>query len=137
MPRMKKGTIKVMAAVLRRGDTVLIARRKAGSYAGYWEFPGGKLEEGETPEECLVRELREELSIEARIGAFIATSRDTDAERTIELIAHWAEIVSGELTPVDHDEILWILPRDHHNYKLAPSDLPIVEVVIRLMAAPN
>ena len=68
--------IRVTAAIIRRPGQILLARRQAGGHlAGHWEFPGGKIEDGEPPEECLARELEEEFGVAAEVGAFIPSGR--------------------------------------------------------------
>ena len=121
----------VTAAVIVSRGAVLIARRKSrGGAEGFWEFPGGSLEEGETLEECLERELAEELGVVAVAGEVVAESRHCDERGALRLIALRATIVSGELSPVAHDEIAWVRPRDLLKYRLAPADIPIAETLI-------
>lgn len=122
--------IQVTAAILRDRGRVLLARRKPGGpLAGYWEFPGGKLEPGESPEACLARELHEELGIEGRVGAFVASHRHEYAHATVELLAYEVEWIAGELAPVDHDALEWVLPEELLRFELAPADVPIARVV--------
>jgi 8-oxo-dGTP diphosphatase len=119
--------IRVAAAVIVRADgAVLLARRRQGkSHAGLWEFPGGKLEPGETPEACLARELREEFGVEAEVGEHVASGR----AGTIELLGYWARIVAGEPRLSDHDAIAWVVPRLLTSYAMPPADLPIAAAV--------
>lgn len=122
-------SIRVAAAVIRRGDAVLIARRRAGSLAGFWEFPGGKIENGESVEACLARELFEELSVRVEVGRYLGTSRYAYPELEVELIAHWARLASGELAPVDHDAVAWVAPAELAHYRLAPADVPFIAMI--------
>lgn len=86
-----------------------MARRGPGRHhAGLWEFPGGKIESGETPEQALVRELEEELALQVKVGSVLATVSD---ER-IELIAYLAQIEAGTPTLRDHDQICWVRSSD-------------------------
>ncbi len=118
---------KVTAAVIEREGKILIARRKGGDpLAGKWEFPGGKVEAGETPEECLKRELREELGIETEIRSFLCSSRFAYRHMAVELLAYRTSYVSGEITLGEHDRIEWILPEELGNYDFSEADQPVV-----------
>ena len=123
-------TVSVCAAVILRSGKVLLARRRPGlRHAGKWEFPGGRIEPGETSAAALKRELREELGIEAVVGAEAARARHVYDYGEIELIAHLVPSFSGELKPVDHDRLDWVEARRLLEYDLAPADVPIAEVV--------
>jgi len=120
--------IQVTAAILWDRDRVLIARRKPGiKYAGFWEFPGGKVEAGESPEGCLVRELQEEFSITVGIEAFFAENIHAYPDRTIQLMAFTVRWLDGALTPVDHDLFKWVVPARLYRYDMLPADRPLVE----------
>ncbi|TNF23958.1 MAG: (deoxy)nucleoside triphosphate pyrophosphohydrolase [Deltaproteobacteria bacterium] len=119
------------AAILRgTGGAVLIARRAPGRrLAGQWEFPGGKIEPGETPEACLARELDEELGVTVEVGAHVATSHHDDGQLAVELLAYECRLVAGELFPVDHDAVAWVRPERLLDYPLAVADIPIAEAL--------
>lgn len=124
------GLISVTAAILSKGNKVLIARRKSTAHqAGKWEFPGGKIEPGETPEACLRRELQEELGIDTRIGRFLAESIYHYDTVSIRLLAFRATLIEGRLEPNDHDAIAWVAPHQMDRYDFAPADLPFVEML--------
>jgi 8-oxo-dGTP diphosphatase len=120
--------IRVAAAVIEENGRILIAKRKEGEFqGGKWEFPGGKIEDGETPEECLKRELREELGIDTRIGEFIGASRHAfTCQTSIELLAYRAFHLSGTPQPLDHEEIRWVPLAELNNYEFPPADKPIL-----------
>ena len=119
--------IRVVAGVLTRGESFLIARRRRGkSLAGFWEFPGGKLEDNETPEQALVRELKEEFSIDVRVGDYIGQAEYDYEHISIELIAYRASIQTGDFQLTDHDAIEWVTLEEATGYKLAPADIPIL-----------
>jgi 8-oxo-dGTP diphosphatase len=128
-----RGFVRVTAAILRRPDgAVLVARRAPGRrLAGQWEFPGGKIEPGETPEACLARELDEELGITVTVGQHVATSHHDDGELAVELMAYECRLVSGELELVDHDAVAWVAPARLRDYALAVADVPIAEALSR------
>ena len=122
----------VVAAVIYRDQNLLLARRKPGkSMAGYWEFPGGKIEAGETAEKALARELLEEFDIIVSVGKEIATHRHDYEHIKIELIAHETRIESGEFELRDHDAIVWVTAQEASEYKLAPADIPILDHILQ------
>ena len=123
---------RVTAAVLEKDGRVLLARRRAGdALAGKWEFPGGKLEEGETPEACLARELAEEFGIAAEIGAFVCSIEFEYRHFHVELLAYRARHVSGEFVLNDHSEIAWVKPEDVLSYDLASADVPVAKELLK------
>ena len=119
--------VAVTAAILMHAGRILIARRPAGDrLAGSWEFPGGKLESGETPRECLQRELHEEFGILTRIGPFFDQTDYHYDHMTVRLLVYRAELADGELNPTAHDAIRWVTPEQMRQYRFAPADRPIV-----------
>jgi 8-oxo-dGTP diphosphatase len=122
--------IDVTAAILIANDRVLIARRRFGvSQAGMWEFPGGKIRPGETPEQCLKREIKEELGIEIDVGGFFGESVYAYAEKTIRLLAYRARIQAGEPCLNEHADIAWAAIPELARYPFAPADMPFVKML--------
>jgi 8-oxo-dGTP diphosphatase len=120
----------VTAAIIWDGEKVLIARRGPTSkLAGLWEFPGGKVEAGETPEECLKRELFEELSVDAEIGGHVCFSDYTYEHGSFRIMAFEARIMAGQLKPVAHDQLLFVLPNQLLSFELLPADIPIAKQI--------
>ena len=120
----------VTAVILRRGTTVLLTRRAEGEkLAGYWEFPGGKVHKGESPEECLARELQEELSLFCSIGAKVAESEYRYEHGAFTILAYEAEIMSGALQLTVHDQAEWVEIGELLDRKLAPADIPIAQAL--------
>lgn len=118
----------VTAAVIEKDGKILIAKRKKGSYLeNKWEFPGGKLEPNETPEQCLKRELLEEFNIKTEIGEFIDSSIFEYEHIKIKLLAYRAFYISGDFKLNAHDEIRLIFPSEFDNYDFAEADKPIVK----------
>jgi mutator protein MutT len=122
--------IYVTAAVLTNKDKILTAKRAEGKHlAGHWEFPGGKVELDETPEQCLKRELKEEFTIESEIGEFVAESIFDYGEKRIRLLAYKVKHLSGEFKLIEHDEMRWLPIEELDSLKWAPADLPIIEAL--------
>jgi 8-oxo-dGTP diphosphatase len=120
----------VTAAVIEQGGKILIAKRRAGDrFAQLWEFPGGKLEPGENPGQCLQRELREELGVETRLEGFIGSFPFTSPALSIELLAYRVSIVSGCLALSDHEELRWVSPKELGNFSFTEPDLPLVRIL--------
>ncbi|WP_448873150.1 (deoxy)nucleoside triphosphate pyrophosphohydrolase [Desulfobulbus propionicus] len=122
----------VTAAILQRDGAILLARRASGQkLAGYWEFPGGKVEAGETLQSCLEREISEELNWVVQAGEVLATSEYVYEHGAIRLVALAAEIVSGAATLTVHDRLEWVPIGRLLEYRLAPADIPIAQSLLR------
>ena len=129
MKQLKK-TYQVTAAILRKGSKILIARRAPKKHlGGFWEFPGGKIEEGETAHECLKRELEEELGIIVRVGKFFMENEHHYDDKIILLKAYECEHVSGDIILNDHDKIEWVDKSEFINFKFAPADIPFIKTL--------
>lgn len=123
----------VVAAVIRDGDKILIAQRASSSRfgAGQWEFPGGKLEFGETPEECLVREIKEELNLEIEVEKlFDVVSHvydDGAAALHVIILGYFAKVVGGILEMREVADARWVRKNEFANFTFASADVPFVE----------
>jgi 8-oxo-dGTP diphosphatase len=123
--------VTVAAGIVERDGKVLIARRGPRSaLAGKWEFPGGKVEPGETPEKCIVRELREEFGVETSAGAVVATVTHQYPEMTVHLIALRVYHLAGEWVPLEHEELRWVCHSDLWAFDFAPADRPILAAIL-------
>lgn len=101
--------IPVSAGILRKGNQVLLGKRPAdGTLPGLWEFPGGKIEVAETPEQALKRELVEELGIEASIGSLLDASSHHYGEKGILLLFYWVDYWKGEPKALHHEQLEWV-----------------------------
>jgi mutator protein MutT len=100
--------------------------RERDRLGGLWEFPGGKIEDGEDPRACLARELHEEFGITAEIGEFLVSNVHHYPHIAIELLSYRATHVAGAFELRDHDEIRWVSPEEMGEYAFAPADLPTV-----------
>lgn len=118
----------MVCGILRRGNRVFIARRPAGKErGGLWEFPGGKLEPGETPEQALVRELSEELGIAVQPGRRLPEVVHDYGRFMIRLIPLEARILRGEPECREHTEGIWISPDEYDNYAFCEADIPLLK----------
>ena len=121
--------IVVTAAVIRRDGCFLLTRRLRGTHlAGYWEFPGGKCERGETHEACLQRELAEELGVTARIGARVFEIVHDYPERTVEL--HFFEcVIEGEPQALLGQEMQWVARHDLGTLEFPQADAALIKML--------
>lgn len=131
-PNVVSDMIEVAAAIIENKEgQILIARRREGkSQAGLWEFPGGKIEAGETAQICLVRELQEEMNILIQPGEQFGKNEHDYGSVQIRLIAYWAKFVSGDIRLVDHDEYEWVARNELDSYIFAPADIKFVEMLL-------
>ena len=121
-------SIRVTAAILEKDGRILIAQRKSKDHsAGKWEFPGGKIEVGETPEECLARELNEEFEIEVSVGDFLGSNVHHYDHISIELLAYRAFWDGGKINPKDHKDYNWVTIDELDQFDFAPADRKFVE----------
>jgi len=126
--------ITVTAAIIQNQNRIFAARRKAGKHLeGMWEFPGGKLELGESPEVCLARELTEEFGIETEVGKYLGESVYDYGEKIIKLVAYQVTHVSGAFQLNDHDEMRWLARTEIYDVDWAPADIPLLETAISLI----
>lgn len=124
--------VEVAAGIIHREGRYLIARRKSGVHlAGFWEFPGGKREAGESLAECLQRELFEELSVQVDVPIPYRIIRHEYPERTVELHFFRCAIEQGEAAPIDCEEIRWVLPEELARFEFPPADLVIIDALQR------
>jgi 8-oxo-dGTP diphosphatase len=116
----------VGAAIVREGRLLAARRSAPPAVAGGWEFPGGKVEPGESEVDALVRECREELGVEVRIGALLGTV--TPAEFVLRV--YRAALVAGEPRPLqDHDELRWLAAHELADVPWLPADLPLLPAI--------
>jgi 8-oxo-dGTP diphosphatase len=119
--------IVVVGAVLERDGLILAARRGVGmTQPDMWEFPGGKVEPGETPAVALRREIAEELGCTVDVGEHVATCEHENAANTVILDTYRCTLVAGEPRAIEHAEIRWLAPRDLVGLPWSPADLPTV-----------
>ncbi len=127
-------SIHVVAAIIRNKENqTLIARRREGkALAGYFEFPGGKVDDEESHEEALIREINEELGLHIEVGSFVKESEYNDEFGTIHLHGYDCSIIGeipDKINSIDHDQVLWVDTDELERYRFAPADIPIVAVL--------
>lgn len=122
-------TVRVVAAVIRGGDRIFATARGYGEYKGWWEFPGGKIEAGETPEEALVREIREELDTEIRVGALIDTIEYDYPTFHLSMDCFWAEVVTGQLVLKEAEDARWLTKEALRSVPWLPADASLIEKI--------
>ena len=125
-------TIRVVAAVIKAENenqepVVFATQRGYGEYKDWWEFPGGKIEEGETPQEALAREIREELDTEICVGDLITTVEYDYPAFHLSMDCFWCEIISGELLLKEHEAAQWLPLSDLRQVNWLPADVLVVE----------
>lgn len=127
-----KKRINVTGAVLTDGNKVLAAQRGPDkALPGFWEFPGGKIESGETPEESLARELEEELLCQASIGEYITTTEYEYDFGTVVLSTYFCTLIKGEPQLTEHTEIRWVPASELDTLEWAPADIPAVQIIMK------
>ena len=126
--RYKMKTIKVVAAVIKDRDRIFATARGYGEYKGWWEFPGGKIEPGETPQEALVREIKEELTSEIKVGKLIKTIEYDYPDFHLSMDCFWAEIIK-ELILKEAEEARWLARGELESVKWLPADRELVEII--------
>ena len=123
---------RVTAAILINDGKVIIAKRKStGKLPNKWEFPGGKIENNETPEQCLKRELKEEFDIDVSVGEYLGSSIYHYDHISIELLAYRTFWKGGNIRLKDHDDFAWVSLEQLGKYDFAPADVPFVNKLRR------
>ena len=125
-------TIRVVAAVIKEknknGELIIFATQRGyGDFKGGWEFPGGKIEEGETPQEALKREIMEELNTEIKVGELIDTIEYDYPTFHLSMDCFWAEVVSGDLVLKEHEAAKWLTKDELDSVEWLPADITLIE----------
>ena len=123
--------ITVTAGIIQYQGKILIAQRKSTkSLGGYWEFPGGKIEDGETCSDCLAREIKEEFDISINVGDFLMETEHTYDFGNLKMYVYRALWDGkGSIRICDHDDYKWVTLEEMKNYRFAPADIPVVEKI--------
>ena len=124
-------TIRVVAAVIRRGNQIFATQRGYGPYKDGWEFPGGKIEAGESPQDALRREIREELNTEIEVGDLIDTVEYDYPEFHLSMKCYWAAVVEGTLLLKEHEAAKWLNADELNSVEWLPADFSILSSIER------
>ena len=122
-----KKSIEVVAAIIVKDDKIYATQRGYGAYKDKWEFPGGKIEPGETREHALAREIKEELDTDIRVGDYICTVEYDYPEFYLTMHCFLCDILSGELTLLEHEDAKWLGKDDIWSVDWLPADIEVIE----------
>lgn len=127
-------TIRVVAAIIRstneKGDDIIFATQRGyGDLKGGWEFPGGKIEDGEAPRDALKREIMEELETEIEVGDLIDTIEYDYPTFHLSMDCFWAEIVSGDLVLKEHEAAKWLTKEELNSVEWLPADITLISKI--------
>jgi mutator mutT protein len=120
-------TINVVAAIIKRDNLIFATQRGYGDFKGGWEFPGGKIEPGETPQEALVREIKEELETEIRVNELVEIVEYDYPSFHLTMHCFFCEIVSGDLILKEHEAAKWMRKDELDSVEWLPADLGLIE----------
>ena len=126
----QRKSIEVVAAIIRRGDKIFATQRGYGDWKDWWEFPGGKMEPGETPEQALLREIREELDTEIRIDTFLYTVDWDYPQFHLTMHCYMASLLGESLQLIAHEAARWLSREEIHSVRWLPAD----EILLPLIA---
>ena len=122
-------TVSVVAAVIKDKDRIFATARGYGEYKGWWEFPGGKIEQGETPQQALIREIKEELDTEIRVGELIDTIEYDYPTFHLSMDCFWSEVVAGNLVLKEAAAAKWLTKETIDSVAWLPADITLIDKI--------
>ena len=123
-------TVIVVAAVIRSEDKIFATARGYGEFKGQWEFPGGKIEPGETPQEALVREIQEELDVKIEVGDLIDTIEYDSPSFHLSMDCFWCIVTDGEITLKEAEDARWLSKDELYSVDWLPADMELIEKLV-------
>ena len=123
-------TVRVVAAVIRSEDKIFATARGYGEFTGQWEFPGGKIEPGETPQEALVREIQEELDVKIEVGDLIDTIEYDSPSFHLSMDCFWCIVTDGEITLKEAEDARWLSKDELYSVDWLPADMELIEKLV-------
>ena len=126
---MKQKKISVVAAIIRKGELIFATQRGYGNYKDWWEFPGGKVEAGETPQEALIREIQEELGTKIAVDEFLITVEYDYPEFHLSMDCFWCHVEEGNLSLLEHEASRWLPLNDLRQVNWLPADIMVIEEI--------
>lgn len=122
-------TVRVVAAIIRNENQIFATQRGYGEFKDGWEFPGGKIEEGETPESALVREIKEELDTVISVGEKVDCIEYDYPSFHLSMECFWAEIISGDLILKEHEAAMWLSKDELDRVAWLPADIMLIKKI--------
>lgn len=126
-------TIQVSAAIIKKNDKILATQRGYGELKGGWEFPGGKIEKGETEEQALIREIKEELDVNINIHSKLTIVEYDYSEFHLTMHCYFCEIESGELTLKEHSSAKWLAKSELNKIQWLPADKEVIDTLLKIV----
>ena len=126
---MESKKLQVVAAIICKDNRIFATQRGYGEFRGQWEFPGGKVEPGETPEEALVREIKEELDTEIAVAKYIHTVEYDYPTFHLSMDCFWCEVIDGELKLLEAEAAKWLTKETLYDVRWLPADITLIEKI--------
>ena len=122
-------TIEVVAAIIRKDNKIFATQRGTGEFKGGWEFPGGKIELGETAQNALIREIKEELDVQIEVNQLLETVEYDYPNFHLTMHCFWCELISGDLVLKEHQDAKWLTKGELESVAWLPADLGLIELL--------